>query len=264
MDAISALPRPDIAASHFSLRVSKRAWKDLDFRTGSERLDMDAIARHDLLQKFADHCRRPENIDRGEPIRQVRHPRVFRIKVNNWRGAVWFDHDAAVLWLLRALPLSKFHEEADLYVQFGELERREQLLPSSEELMIAKGEQYITSVIMALGEAVREAYAEQGVWQPALSVRPNGDPVPAGRVHVVTDEMIVTQHVILREAAFRRKDLIIPLDWRELVMATIFPPDEPVMRAVNGLPDRAELQDGEIPLVQVRAEDEPLEWMTTL
>lgn len=261
MDVQTALSRPDLPASHYVLRLSQRAWKDLGFRTPVQRLDASVTRAHPLIAKFWDVARHPETIDRGETIRQVRHPRVFRIKAGDWRAAVWFDHDSAVYWMLRALALAKYSREDQLYSEFAELEKRRQLLPSTEELLVAQGEQYLASAIWALGDAVASAYGSPGEWCRASLVRPSGDQVRLGRVHVDVDDEIVTQHLVISLPAFSRSDLLVPSSWREVLFGTLFAADEPIMPVAYGLPEGETLRSDEVALTQVRAEQAPPDWL---
>lgn len=214
-----------------------------------------------MLAKFWNSCGKPEAIDRGELLREVRHPSVFRIRVGDWRAAVWFDHTSAVLWLLRALALARYPNENTLYTEFGRFEARGQLLPSSEERIVARAEQHLTSIIVALLAATRDAYEDVGAWMTATTTRPNGKRVPVGRVCVLMDEEIVTHFVLLREEAVIRPDLTPPTEWREALFAGIFASDEAVEPAYGSLPPGTSRRPSEIPLVQYRAEDAPPGWL---
>lgn len=262
VDPLVALPRPDLLASHFLLRVSRRAWKDLGYVTALDRPYPDAPKSHELLREFFTKCAAPDRVDRGELLRQVHHRRVFRIRSAHWRGAVWFDHDGAILWLLRVLSLAQFTREDRLYDEFAALERRRQLLPSTEEMLLAYGQQYAASLIAALASTVVKAYDRPGVWHQAVSVRPDGSAVRAGRVFLERDGELVSLYVILAARAFRRDDVMVPSDWRPMVFEALFAADEPVAKPTAGLPLGASLREGEIPLVQVRAEEEPPSWVT--
>ncbi len=127
---VAADPRLECPTKYFLLRVTKRAWEDLDFRTRTVRFlrgapDFDG---HPLLVKFWMDCARVDAVDAGERIRGVEHPKVFRLKATgpggSYRGAVWYDHESAVLWLLRVVTLSRFPNEQAAYAQFRTFEVR--------------------------------------------------------------------------------------------------------------------------------------------
>src|SRR4051794_20560187 len=132
--AIATLEQVDVASKYFILRVSQKAWQDVGARTRASRFTQEPdSSTHPLLTKFWSDCSHPAALDTGELLREVDHPKVFRLKATgpngSYRGAIWYDRQAGVLWLLRVVALSDFHEESLAYRHFRALEEQSALFP---------------------------------------------------------------------------------------------------------------------------------------
>lgn len=252
--------------SRYLLRLTERAWDDLGIppqRRLREFPGSDAItafldsggnaAEFKVLAGFVEHGTQPARLDRGRTISTLRKPMVFRIRSSHYRSAVWWDAEIGVLWLLRALSLADFPDEAHAYDHFAELEQRAKLLPTTDERVSAAGEQYFEDMSSALAEAMQEADGLPERWTTAAIVRPNGSREVVGRCCVTVDEVLRTRHLIVPYE--QAPDLAVPSDWRPRLIARCYPADEEVGEAWDDLPEGHDLVDGEMPIRGRRLED---------
>lgn len=259
-----SLNRGDLP-SVWLLRVAERAYDDLGIDP-RERSDIEALKRaHPILRRFFDDLAVEANVDTGTPIQKVRNPKVFRIREQDERAAVWYDSTHGVVWCCRVLAIADFPNEPKLYEHFGRLEGDTNkrppwpsvLLPSDQERREAGGQQRLESIIVALAAARDTAFASPRTWCPGFIRRPDGEDEQVGRVFVdrdIIDEAgeLVTRFILVID--HWPADLPRPADWRARIIAFCFADDEPVMPAFNALPAGTHLARGEVPLVQRRLE----------
>lgn len=257
MNAVLVPTPAGISPKHVLLRVTTAAWDDLGIST-PQRLDPASpiLMRQPILRKFWDHYSKSENLDRGTPISQLEHSKVFRIKAGVERAATWYDAASGVIWLLRVLSLSKFPNEDALYDHFGSLERRDQLMPSGHEVQLARGQQYFINARAALADAMAAAQTHPGRWSRASIERPNGEVVEVGRAYVEQSEELAARYLIVPQYDQHPEDIRMPRAWLESVAAKCFPEDEWIEEIYRDLPPGADVQEGrEHSLRQIRVEE---------
>jgi hypothetical protein len=245
---------------------SKGALNDLG--VPADQRDSDIAAEgNSVIARFFKHYSVPGRVDRGVPIGEVEHPKVFRIRDGYFRGAVWYDQDGGVVWLCRVLSLANFPSEPDLYREFRSFEERGVLFPSQGEIGRERGIQYLYSVVDALNNASLRAYEDPLEWQRAEVVRPDGTKLDVGRARVERIDLgggegIIRVVIVNTE---HPTDLELPTDWLAVIMADCFPsPDEvpgaeDVHPVYRDLPRGTNLQRHEIPLVQCEIVEEPFD-----
>lgn len=254
---LAPFPHAGLSSKYILLRVTQAAWADLEI-SAPHRLDRanPLLARQEILQKFWERYSSPANIDRGTPISQLRHPKIFRLKAGQARAATWYDGDSGVVWLLRVLSLSKFHNENALYDHFGELENRSQLMPSMPELQLARGQQYFVNMRAILAATMESAIEHPKSWQQASIERPSGEVNDIGRAYVELNDELTTRYLIVPRYGEHPRDIRLPRAWLEAVAAKCFPDDERIDERYHDLPPGANVhQEHEHSLVQVRLED---------
>lgn len=252
----------DDVADPYLLRVSRRAWDDLGVTPPVDDL-AECMDRHPILKKFYETYSSPEAVDRGTPISQLEDPKVFRIRQREWRAAVRYFPEDGVQWLCRNVQLSRFHEEGDAYDRLGGLERDGRLLPDGDERKAARSDRFLIAMIVALREARVRADHDPQTWHPARAVR-HADEHQVGRVWVEYDDSdyeatFTTRYMLLvREPP---EDVQLRPGWLEFVAAHVFPTDDPVLPAYDGLPSGTRRQANELPLMQetmeMRDESDP-------
>lgn len=200
--------------------------------------------QHVLIKKFADHFKDPAVIDDGVPFRKMSGRGLYRIRAQHWRALVWADRGVGVVWLLRAVSLSKFQREEDAYDHLAGLGSG--LFPTEDEIAAAADEQRLAHAVRALRDALSEAMQLPGTWHPArmraADQRP-GEGEIVGRTYVEresdTNEWIEERFLV----AVTRcpASSVSSEEWAALVMARVFPnhpdasvPDFVDLRAVPG------------------------------
>lgn len=260
MGYITGHDREDVADPYL-MRVSQRAWDDVGVDPPADDIS-EVVDRHPILKKFYEVYSAADAVDRGTPISQLEDPKVFRIKRNQWRGAVRYFPEDGTQWLCRNVSLAKYHKEDDAYNRLGELERNDRLLPEPDERRAARGDQFLVAMIVALKQARVRADHDPQEWHAAQATRLGGVQ-QVGRVWVEYDESdyeatFTTRYMLLvREPP---EDLQLRPDWLAFVAAHIFPTDDPVQPAYEGLPGGTRRHANELPLKQetmeMRDEDE--------
>lgn len=260
MGYITDHDREDVADPYL-LRVSQRAWADVGVKPPTDDL-AEVVDRHPILKKFYEVYSSADAVDRGTPIRQLEDPKVFRIRRAEWRGAVRYFPEDGTQWLCRNVSLAKYHEEDDAYNRLGQLERDNRLLPEPDERRTARGDQYLVAMIVALKGARVRADHNPHEWHTAQA-KHHDEALQVGRVWVEYDESdyeatFTTRYMLLvRDPP---KDLVLRSGWLEFVAAHIFPTDDPVEPAYEGLPGGTNRHTNEFPLKQetmeMRDEDE--------
>jgi hypothetical protein len=204
----------------------------------AQRLDRHSagLSRHEILHRFWDRYSQPSNIDCGEHIRTLSHPKVFRIRTDNERAATWYDANSGVVWLLRILALSQFPTEPALYNHFRFLEQRGQLMPSDQEIALARGMHLLESMVGAISEQFNHAHADPSRWHDVAITAASGETMALGHLYVSVDEELVSRYLVLRNAGDPPDGTILPTGWRQWLIANCFPTDEPVTFAYARLP----------------------------
>jgi hypothetical protein len=227
-------------------------------------------ARHPILRRFFDDLCEEVRVDTGVPIQSVKNSKVFRIREEDERAAVWYDREHGVVWCCRVLSIAAFSDEPTLYRRFGRFEgdahknppQPAVLLPDEDERRRAGGEQRLENVIAALIAARDAAFTSPQTWQAAVMRDPAGHEVEVGRAYVERERLdnsgeFVTRFVlVLGEWPHH---LPRPSDWQRRIVAFCFDADEPVEPAYRGLPSGTVLRvdRNEVPLMQQRLEPPP-------
>lgn len=242
--------REDVADPYL-LRVSQRAWDDVGLDPTTDGLS-EAVDRHPILKKFYEVYSSAAAVDRGTPISQLADPKVFRIKRQEWRGAVRYFPKDGTQWLCRNVSLSKYHEEDDAYDRLGQLERTGRLLPDPDERNLARGDQFLVAMIVALRDARVRADHHAHEWHRAHAKRDHRMH-QVGRVWVEYDESdyeatFTTRYMLLVRQP--PEDLQLRPNWLEFVAAHVFPTDDPIQPSYEGLPGGTGRHSDELPLKQ--------------
>lgn len=211
--------------------------------------------QHELVQKFADTFKDPAAIDSsGKPFAQMPGKGVFRIRRGEWRGLVWADRGAGVVWLCGAANLADFPDEGLLYNHLAA--RGDLIFPTEEERENARDAQLAAHALRALRDAMQAAHDAPETWHEARMrggrQSPGGGEL-IGRAYVerVADEFGVLVERFMVTVA-RPPGSLKQTDWLALVMR-VFPSQdgEPEIVGRGALPDGIDFKPGrEVALVQ--------------
>jgi hypothetical protein len=246
--------RLDVPAM-YTLRLTEGACTDLGI---SHPEPDDALpGLHVLVQKFADHYCDAVAIDTGEPFAQMPGRAVFRIKRNDWRGLVWADREAGVMWLCRAVCLSDFPREELAYDALAAI--GDDIFPTDEERKAAEEERILLHALWAMRGAMQEAHVLSETWCEARIREADQrleDAEVVGRAYVepiAKDEDDELEVRFLIAVTIPPAKIISGEEWVELVMTRVFPRHggEVLPISPNDLPGRPAFAPGpEIALAQ--------------
>jgi hypothetical protein len=210
--------------------------------------------QHGLVRKFITTFRDPTAIDAGRPFASMPGRGLYRIRAGEWRGLVWADRAAGVIWLCCAVCLADHQNEDLAYGAFVDL--GESIFPTQEERKEASQEQRIAHALRAMRDAMQSAHDFPGSWEGArlrCADQELDDAETIGRAYVeqieedgdeLVDRFLIT---VTKPPAGISAD-----DWIDLVVARVFPGDEPVFPVrTDDLPYGSEFRIGpEIALAQ--------------
>lgn len=239
--------------STYLLRLTATACADLGIDPPSANTALSA--QHELVRKFADTYKDPTAIDEaGKPFAQMPGKGVYRIRRQEWRGLVWADRDAGVVWLCGAACLADFSNEDQLYDYLAR--RGETIFPAAEEREDAHKAQVGAHALGALRSAMQTAHEVPESWQEArmrgAGQRP-GEGTVIGRAYIerVEDEYGVLVERFLVTVS-KPPGSFSQSDWLALAMRT-FPPQDGLPRFIGAedLPEGLNFTQGpEVAMVQ--------------
>jgi hypothetical protein len=209
----------------YVLRLTKAACADLGIDHPEADDDFESLPP--LIQKFADHYENAAAIDAGTPFAAMPGKGLFRIKRNEWRGLVWADRAAGVMWLCRAVVLADYaHED----LAYDELARAgEQVLPTDDERESAEEERVLVHALWAMRDAMREAHDAPDTWHDARilgagQVQEDGEIIGRAYVEQIKEDGDELKVRCLIAVTKPPVSIVSAEEWIELVMTRIFPP----------------------------------------
>lgn len=265
--ALGGPPQSDELPSVWLLRVSERAFSEDLKVPAHQRGDVKELKkRHPILRRFFDDHRSEDRVLSGRPIDVLKSKKVFRIREEDERAAVWYDKEHGVVWLCRVLSISDFPDEPKLYERFARFEGDPNknppwpavLFPEPAERLKAAAEQHLESIIVALSAACDEAFAHPQEWRTAHMRTPAGGDIEVGRAYVGREELegggeLVTRFILVLSQF--PEHLTRPADWQRRIVAGCFASDEEVGPGYELPRGTGALRDGEVPLMQRRLEE---------
>jgi hypothetical protein len=222
--------RADLPSSYV-LKLTDAACSDL----GIAQPEAEALVddQHPLVRKFVDRFKDPSAVDDGVPFRSRAGRGLYRVRMGQWRGLVWADKGAGVVWLLRAVALSDFPDEDQAYRHLAGIPDAE-LFPGTSEAEAAATDQVVAHALGALRDALQTAFELPGEWHEAR-MRPANGPAGAGESvgrAFVERELIEEEDLAVEDrfliAVTQPPTALEATEWAALVMARVFPRGEEV------------------------------------